>query len=99
MSKQYTAQIWFISRYQDRSYSWSTKQCKHAMECIGLTMTPLFEGCTELQKVVISGTREQMITQRNDISDRLRSVSGGGIHPAFELLDSDGNKIKRNRTK
>ena len=87
MSKHYTAHIEIFSRGAIRGgVTWSTKQVKEAMLKLGYKC--FITGSHQLiQTVEITGTRDDIIRQRTEISDRLRSMSTGRMATRFDLIN------------
>ena len=91
--KIYHAEIAFFSRGSSRKGYYSTKGLDAALKKAGYEMEAYYErspdqrGKPLIQKVLISGTRDEIIKQRNEINRILRIHSMGLARPYFKLLD------------
>ena len=93
--KIYQASISFGSRGNPRNgMSWSTKSTKEALRKMGyetipwgLNNYPDLKDNAPIQEIKLSGTREEILAAREEITTRLRIMSGGKMAVKFKLLN------------
>lgn len=88
--KTYRAEIKFFSRTNSRRGQWSTKRMGEALAKYGHEMEPVIDparGKALIQKVTFSGTRDEIIKQRKEITSIVKTVSQGAAPVKFRLLN------------
>lgn len=89
--KIHHAELQFMSRGNSRRGQWSTIGMERSLARHGYKMEPVFEpsgkGKALIQKVAISGTRDEILRQRKEISDIVRIASQGVMRARFKLID------------
>ncbi len=92
----YVAVIEYWSRGQRRNGDqWSTRRCQEVLREMGFDSQPCYDGRPKnalIQKVVLQGTREEVLRDRKLITNRLRMLAGGKIPLVFKLVTKPGGK-------
>jgi hypothetical protein len=86
----HTARIEIVSRGNTRKGSWSTKRVRAAMQKLGYEINgAIFDKPDNqmIQVIIITGTRDEIISQREDIASTLRSIATTRVPTRFELIN------------
>ena len=83
----YNCEYVFMARNSTRKASWTVRQCEHVLSSYSVkrlpTNHPCVYSCSEMRSVKFSGTRDQCVTARREISHSLRVISSGSMYMEF----------------
>jgi protein-tyrosine-phosphatase len=88
--KIHSAKIEIVSRGNTRKGSWSTKRVRAAMQKHGYEINGVDPDKPDnqlIQVIIITGTRDEIISQREDIASTLRSIATTKVPTRFKLIN------------